>query len=178
MGAPSPMELALQARKGDLATAYIEGGTYGRGMLPPEVAEEFISLVRLEDDLINDIGVGTMLNPIEYVDLIGFSSRVTRTDVVGTAMTSDERSTPTITRNVLTAVWFRAGFDLDYHVQHETIAREGLGNVVQREFLSQVGYDLGDSCINGDTSSGTSGLNGFDGFLVQAEDGSDRKSVL
>lgn len=170
MTSPNVLQYAAVAKKGDLTSDYLAGGDEGRGLLPPSVAREFIMAMNDGDDYVRDMNPQTMLDPIHYLDVAGFMGRVSFKDVAGVAMTSDQKSSLTITREPLTGKWFRAGSSINYHVRNENIMRDGIGAFVQKDLTRQAGYDFGESCILGDTESEVDGLDNFDGAIKKAED--------
>jgi hypothetical protein len=167
MSAPNILDAAIAA-KGDLSTTYLEGGDAGRGLLPPSAAREFIAATALQSDFITDMNLQVMLNPEHYLDIAGFSGRVSYKDVPGVATTEAQRSALTISREPLKAVWFRAASFLNYHVENENIQRMGLGAFVQADLARQVALDQDESMIIGDTDSADDGVDAFDGIIKQA----------
>ena len=167
MTAPNIVD-AARAVKGDLSTTYIEGGTDGRGLLPPTAAREFILATALQSDFLSDMNLQIMTSPEHFVDVAGFNGRVSFKDVPGVATTSDQRSALTISREPLNAVWFRAASFINYHVENENIMKMGLGAFVQADLSRQAALDLDESMIIGDTDSADDGVDAFDGIIKQA----------
>lgn len=167
MSAPNLLDYAV-AVKGDLSTAYLEGGDAGRGLLPPAVSREFITATALQSDFLQDTNVQVMYNPEQYIDVAGFGGRVSYKDVPGVATTSDQRSALTISREPLHAIWFRAAAQIDYHVENENIQRMGIGAFVQQELTRQAALDQDETMIIGDTDSLEDGIDAFDGIIKQA----------
>jgi hypothetical protein len=169
MPAPGIMD-APNMFKGDLDSTYLAGGTDGRGLLPPAVAKEFIQATALDSDFLSDVNQDymSMTNPEEYVDVAGFSGRVSYADVPGVPTTESQRSALTISRATLTPKWFRAACFLNYRTQRENIMRMGLGEFVKMDLTRQVRVDQEENMLIGDTTSLVDGLELFDGLVKQA----------
>lgn len=154
--------------KADLTSDYLSGGTYGRGLLPEAVSDSFIVAMQAKSIFLQEANVQRMTSMKQDIDVAGFGSRVLFKDVAGVAPTDAQRSSLTISRNQLDAVWMRAATELNYHVQNENIMKLGIGAYVKSRLVDEVYLDIEETCWYGDTDSAVDGLDAFDGIIKKA----------
>lgn len=138
-------------------------GAAGGGILKPEQADQFIDYMWDETALTSMVRRKKMNNPTAEIDKIAVGRRLARkaTEGVDTGVNVD----PTFAKISMTTVKIRLDWELTTESLEDNLEGEALEDHVARLMASQLGNDLEDLYINGDTGSGDALLVSLDGFI-------------
>lgn len=138
-------------------------GAAGGGILKPEQANRFIDYMWDETALTSMVRRIKMNNPTAEIDKIAVGRRLARkaTEGVDTGVNVD----PTFAKISMTTVKIRLDWELTTESLEDNIEGESLEDHVARLMATQLGNDLEDLYINGDTTSADPLLQSLDGFV-------------
>lgn len=138
-------------------------GAAGGGILKPAQANKFIDYMWDETALTSMVRKVKMNNPTQELDKIAVGRRLARkaTEGVDTGVNVD----PTFAKISMTTVKIRLDWELTTEALEDNIEGESLEDHVARLMATQLGNDLEDLYINGDTASADPLLQSLDGFV-------------
>ncbi len=141
-------------------TALIGGG--GGGILNPEQADRFIDYMVDSTVLTRQSRVVRMNAPTRDIDVVAVGSRLAR---MATENTDDGvNANPSFSKVSLSTVKIRLDWRLTSEALEDNIERDNLEDHVARLMGTQLGNDLEDLFINGDTTSNDPLLKALDGW--------------
>lgn len=145
-----------------LTTTTLGGG--GGGVLNPAQASRFIDYMWDEAAITKVARKVKMKEPVADIDKVAVGQRLTRK---ATEATDDgSNADPTFTKVSLSTVKVRLDWELSTEALEDNIEGEALEDHVARLMATQMGNDLEDLYINGDTTNaGDALLKSSDGFL-------------
>lgn len=152
---------------GDLATG---------GLLPPESLKQFLSRMYNATPLLAGATQLTMNADTMHLPNIGFNGRIMMKDTGGqnAVVPADHRTKPVSGKRSLLAKKLRGEIDISYDYLEDNIEKEGFQeDLLMNHVAPQIGVDLSDNCLNGDTNivvsnNQTEALSINDGWLVKA----------
>lgn len=138
-------------------------GAAGGGILKPEQANKFIDYMWDETALTGFVRKVKMNNPTAEIDKIAVGRRLARkaSEGVDTGVNVD----PTFSKISMTTVKIRLDWELTTESLEDNLEGDALEDHVARLMASQLGNDLEDLYINGDTSDSDPLLKSLDGFI-------------
>lgn len=137
-------------------------GSGGGGILNPEQADRFIDYMVDETVLTKEVRVIRMNAPTREIDKIDLGARKARK---ATEDTDDGvNAAPTFSKIALQTTKIRLDWRLTSEALEDNIERDQLEDHVARLMATQLGNDLEDLYINGDTVSGDPLISAFDGW--------------
>lgn len=142
------------------------GNTPGQGGLTYAQADKFIDYMWDATVLGSLVRKKKMRAVEEEIDTVAVGTRLVRgaTEAVDTG----ENQTPTWGKLSLTSKKFRLDYEVSTESLEDNIEGEGLDQHLASMFATQLGNDLEDIAINGDTSSATPGIKVIDGWRKRA----------
>lgn len=162
-------------RKADLALADLANG----GKLNPEQTNRFLRRLIEAPTIIRECRTVVMTSPEMKVNKIGFGSRILRPAVEATALSSGDRSKPTLSKIELATKEVIAEVRIPYQVLEDNIeggniavdsgsSAGGMHGTIIDLIAERAAVDLEELLIQGDTASGDAYLALLDGFLKRA----------
>ena len=148
--------------KADLAVSDLTGSG---GALQPAQQREFMRILINESVMMKQVYVREMASRTELFEKAVFGSRVLKAGAEATALSSGDRSAPTLSKVTLTPSLFKAEVRLNDEVLEDQIERERFANTVLEMLAERIGLDIDELIVNGDTASGDTFLASFDGML-------------
>lgn len=144
-----------------LATSTLGGA--GTGILYPEQADRFIDYMWDQTALSSMVRRVKMRNPTQDIDKMAVGQRLARkaTEGVDDGVNAD----PTFSKISMTTVKIRLDWELTTEALEDNLEGEALEDHVARLMATQLGNDLEDLFINGDTISSDALLKSLDGFV-------------
>lgn len=138
-------------------------GAAGGGILKPAQADRFIDYMWDETALTSMVRRKKMNNPTEELDKIAVGRRLAKkaTEGVDTGVNVD----PTFSKISMTTVKIRLDWELTTESLEDNLEGDALEDHVARLMATQLGNDLEDLYINGDTSDPDDLLKSLDGFV-------------
>jgi hypothetical protein len=138
-------------------------GAAGGGILKPAQADKFIDYMWDEAALTGLVRRKKMNNPTEELDKIAVGRRLAKkaTEGVDTGVNVD----PTFSKISMTTVKIRLDWELTTESLEDNLEGDSLEDHVARLMATQLGNDLEDLYINGDTGDSDDLLKSLDGFL-------------
>lgn len=150
--------------KADLSLADLTSG----GLLQPAQAQKFLRLMIKQSKIMSMCAVTPMKAPKQLIEKIRFTGRVMHPGTENTALTSGNRSKPTLTKVELDAELFKAEVNINNEVLEDSIERGELRQTIMQLLAEKLSTDMEEVLINGDTGSADPDLAVLDGILVQA----------
>lgn len=144
-------------------------GAAGGGLLKPAQADRFIDYMWDETALTSMIRRKKMNNPTEELDKIAVGRRLVRKASEG--VDTGQNADPTFAKISMTTTKLRLDWELTTETLEDNIAGESLEDHVARLMATQVGNDLEDLFINGDTATPDALMDALDGFVKRFEAG-------
>lgn len=145
------------------------------GLLNPAQSDAFITYM-FELTLLTRNRLIRMTSPKMDIDKLGVGTRLLRK---ATEMTTVTDSTTFTTAKVqLVTQKMVLPWDISRDTYKSNIERSGVADTVQRLMAIQVGNDVEDLAINGDTDSANGLLSANDGWLKLAKASADTKQVM
>lgn len=144
-----------------LATSTIGAG--GGGVLYPEQADRFIDYMWDQTTLTKMVRRVKMRRPSQDVDKIAVGQRLARKASEG--VDDHVNADPTFSKISMTTTKVRLDWELTTESLEDNLEGEALEDHVARLMATQLGNDLEDLYINGDTTSGDALLKTLDGFV-------------
>ena len=138
-------------------------GTAGGGILKPEQANKFIDYMWDETALGSQVRRVKMNNPTAEIDKIAVGRRLARKASEG--VDNGQNVDPTFSKISMTTVKIRLDWELTTESLEDNLEGDALEDHVARLMATQLGNDLEDLYINGDTGSGDALLSALDGFV-------------
>jgi hypothetical protein len=153
-------------------TALVSGG--GGGILNPEQANRFIDYIWDATVLGQTVRQIRMTAPVREIDKLDLGQRIARHATEG--VNDGVNASPTFSKIQLTTEKIRLDWELTSEALEDNIEQENLEDHIARVMATQLGNDLEDLAINGDTTltSGDAGyalLKAFDGYRKRSLDG-------
>lgn len=138
-------------------------GAAGGGILKPAQADRFIDYMWDEAALTSMVRRKKMNNPSEEIDKIAVGRRLAKkaTEGVDTGVNAD----PTFSKISMTTVKIRLDWELTTESLEDNLEGDALEDHVARLMATQLGNDLEDLYINGDTGDSDALLQSLDGFV-------------
>lgn len=138
-------------------------GAAGGGILKPAQADRFIDYMWDETALTSMVRRKKMNNPTEELDKIAVGRRLARKASEG--VDNGQNVDPTFAKISMTTVKLRLDWELTTESLEDNIEGEQLEDHVARLMATQLGNDLEDLFINGDTASADPLISALDGFV-------------
>lgn len=138
-------------------------GAAGGGILKPAQANKFIDYMWDETALTSMVRKVKMNNPTAEIDKIAVGRRLARKASEGTD--DGQNVDPTFAKISMTTVKIRLDWELTTESLEDNIEGESLEDHVARLMATQLGNDLEDLYINGDTADADALLKSLDGFV-------------
>jgi HK97 family phage major capsid protein len=138
-------------------------GAAGGGILKPEQADKFIDYMWDETALTSMVRRVKMNNPTSEIDKIAVGRRLARKASEG--VDDGQNVDPTFSKISMTTVKIRLDWELTTESLEDNLEGDALEDHVARLMATQLGNDLEDLYINGDTGSGDALLSALDGFV-------------
>lgn len=138
-------------------------GAAGGGILKPEQANKFIDYMWDETALTSQVRRVKMNNPTQEIDKIAVGRRLARKASEG--VDDGQNVDPTFAKISMTTTKIRLDWELTTESLEDNLEGDALEDHVARLMATQLGNDLEDLYINGDTGSGDALLSAFDGFV-------------
>lgn len=138
-------------------------GAAGGGILKPDQADRFIDYMWDEQALTSMVRKIKMNNPTREIDKIAVGRRLARKASEG--VDDGQNVDPTFAKISLTTVKIRLDWELTTEALEDNIEGESLEDHVARLMATQLGNDLEDLYINGDTGDSDALLLSLDGFI-------------
>lgn len=138
-------------------------GAAGGGILKPEQASKFIDYMWDEAALTSMVRRVKMNNPAQEIDKIAVGRRLARKASEG--VDDGQNVDPTFAKISMTTVKIRLDWELTTESLEDNLEGDALEDHVARLMATQLGNDLEDLYINGDTSSSDALLKSLDGFI-------------
>lgn len=138
-------------------------GAAGGGILKPEQANKFIDYMWDEAALTSMVRRVKMNNPSQEIDKIAVGRRLARKASEG--VDDGQNVDPTFAKISMTTVKIRLDWELTTESLEDNLEGDALEDHVARLMATQLGNDLEDLYINGDTSSSDALLKSLDGFV-------------
>lgn len=138
-------------------------GAGGGGLLLPKQADAFIDYMWDATTWVNSVRKIKMREPVQEIDKISIGQRIVRkaTEGVDDGVNID----PTFSKISMTTVKLRLDWELTTESLEDNLEGEALEDHVARMMATQLGNDLEDLYINGDTASADPLLKSLNGFL-------------
>lgn len=163
-------------KKADIALSDLSSGG---GLLNPEQTDTFIRTLIDSPTILNSCRVVTMNAPQRKINKIGFGSRILRVATSATALSSNDRVKPDLSKVELNTKEVIATVYIPYDVLEDNIeggninasagsAAGGLHDTIVQLIAERAALDLEELAIQGDTTSGDPYLALHDGFLKLA----------
>jgi HK97 family phage major capsid protein len=150
--------------KADLALSDLTSG----GLLVPQQAATFLRITIKQARVLPMISVQTMSGPTAEIDKLYFPNRILHAAQPQVALSSAQRSKPTLGKVTLQTHLFKAEIRLGNEVLEDQIERGGLVNTVMETASSAIARDMDEIVIQGDTASADADLAELDGIVKQA----------
>lgn len=138
-------------------------GAAGGGILKPEQANKFIDYMWDETALTSMVRRVKMNNPTQEIDKIAVGRRLARKATEG--VDDGQNVDPTFAKISMTTVKIRLDWELTTESLEDNLEGDALEDHVARLMATQLGNDLEDLYINGDTASTDPLLQSLDGFI-------------
>lgn len=138
-------------------------GAAGGGILKPEQASAFIDYMWDEAALTSMVRRVKMNNPTQEVDKIAVGRRLARKASEG--VDDGQNVDPTFAKISMTTVKIRLDWELTTESLEDNLEGDALEDHVARLMASQLGNDLEDLYINGDTGDSDALIKSLDGFI-------------
>lgn len=138
-------------------------GAAGGGILKPEQANRFIDYMWDETALTSMVRRVKMNNPTQEIDKIAVGRRLARKASEG--VDDGQNVDPTFAKISMTTVKIRLDWELTTESLEDNLEGDALEDHVARLMATQLGNDLEDLYINGDTGGGDALLSALDGFV-------------
>ena len=138
-------------------------GAAGGGILKPEQADKFIDYMWDETALTSMVRRVKMNNPTIEIDKIAVGRRLARKASEG--VDDGQNVDPTFSKISMTTVKIRLDWELTTESLEDNLEGDALEDHVARLMATQLGNDLEDLYINGDTGSADALLVSLDGFI-------------
>ncbi len=157
---------AIMLQKADAALADLQvSGPSGGGLLQPAQAQKFLRILIDEAVLLKMATVTGMKSPKQLIEKIRFGGRILRNGSEATALSSADRSKPTLSNVELDAKLFKAEVRLNNEVLEDSIERGNLRQTIMSLMAERIATDMDEVLVQGDTASGDPFLAQFDGLL-------------
>jgi HK97 family phage major capsid protein len=138
-------------------------GAAGGGILKPEQANKFIDYMWDETALTSMVRRIKMNNPTMEIDKIAVGRRLARKATEG--VDDGQNVDPTFAKISMTTVKIRLDWELTTESLEDNLEGDALEDHVARLMATQLGNDLEDLYINGDTASADPLMKSLDGFV-------------
>lgn len=138
-------------------------GAAGGGILKPEQANKFIDYMWDETALTSMVRRVKMNNPTQELDKIAVGRRLARKASEG--VDDGQNVDPTFAKISMTTVKIRLDWELTTESLEDNLEGDALEDHVARLMATQLGNDLEDLYINGDTGDTDPLLSALDGFI-------------
>jgi len=138
-------------------------GAAGGGILKPEQANKFIDYMWDETALTSMVRRVKMNNPSQEIDKIAVGRRLARKASEG--VDDGQNVDPTFAKISMTTVKIRLDWELTTESLEDNLEGDALEDHVARLMATQLGNDLEDLYINGDTGDSDALLSALDGFV-------------
>lgn len=138
-------------------------GSGGGGILKPEQADKFIDYMWDEAALTSMVRRVKMKNPTAEIDKIAVGRRLARKASEG--IDDGQNVDPTFSKISMTTVKIRLDWELTTESLEDNLEGDALEDHVARLMATQLGNDLEDLYINGDTADADPLLKSLDGFV-------------
>jgi hypothetical protein len=138
-------------------------GAAGGGILKPEQASTFIDYMWDETVLTSMVRRKKMNNPSEELDKIAVGRRLARKATEG--VDDGQNVDPTFAKISMTTVKIRLDWELTTESLEDNLEGNALEDHVARLMATQLGNDLEDLFINGDTDDSDALIKSLDGFI-------------
>lgn len=145
------------------------GNPAGSGLLQPEQARQFIDYMWDTTVLANQVRTVVMRSDTQDIDRIGVGQRLIRPAVE--AVDTGENQGVYFSKISLTTKKIRLDWELSTESLEDNLEGEALEDHIARMMATQMGTDLEDVAINGDTASSDKALKIFDGWRKLALEG-------
>jgi len=143
------------------------GSEKGLGLLPPEQADRFITYVWDATVIGSETRKIRMRSDTVELDRIAVGERILR--VATEAVDDHVNVAPAFSKISLTTSKLRLDWELSTEALEDGIEGDNLEDTVARLMAGQIGNDLEDLVINGDSRSPDPLMRAFDGYRVGAE---------
>jgi len=163
--APTPGDAPRTAdeRMKALTTSSLSTG----GELAPDQKEQFITELRGSSDLMSMADVQLVSTPEGTIDSIYITNPITRKATENSDAT--ESASPLLGQDTYTTTKVYASLDITNDFLKKNIEREGFADHIINMCVEQMGSDLGNLVVNGDTTlSGDPLLKTLDGFYKKS----------
>jgi hypothetical protein len=167
-------------RKADLAIADIQTGG---AIIPTEQARSFIRKLVDQPTMIKECRTVGMAAPTQRINKIGIGSRILHAVADNTALSSGQRSKPTLEYLEMTAKQFKAELRIPYEVMEDNIESAtaanneasntgpgGLRATILALIAQRAAYDIELTGLLSDTSDGDADYATQDGWLAKGYD--------
>jgi len=153
-------------QKADMALSDLTSG----GLLLPAQAKKFIRKMIKRSVLMQMATVIPMAGPKRRIEKIGFTERILKPKTSGTQLTSDQRSTPALSKVELSTVLAAAEVDIPEEVFEDNIEGDSLRKTILEEMARRAPLDLDELFLLGDTDLDLTDpfLDLLDGWLKSA----------
>lgn len=138
-------------------------GAAGGGILKPQQADKFIDYMWDETALTSMVRRVKMNNPTIEIDKIAVGRRLAKKATEGTD--TGTNVDPTFAKISMTTVKIRLDWELTTEAIEDNLEGDSLEDHVARLMATQLGNDLEDLYINGDTDDADALLQSLDGFV-------------
>ena len=138
------------------------------GIVNPEQGKRFIDKMREHSALMNYANITQMTTPVRKISKIDFLERFLRDSTEGSALTAAEKSSLDFSETTLQTYKKKGEIDISYETLEDNIERSRLLPHIQGLITEKLADEIGDLCINGDTTSTDPFYQLFDGFFAQA----------
>lgn len=140
----------------------------GAAALSIEQATDFISLLAANQVFLPDVRT-VLSNSSKWQEaLLDFGGRITKPGVQSTRLAKEDREIPETRQVEISTVLLRAEAPVSDEVMEDNIAHANFGNELEALIADQVGFDIEELLVNGDTDSLDDYLAQLDGWLTKA----------
>jgi len=150
--------------KADLSLADLVSG----GLLATQQAAKFLRITIKQARVLPLISIQTMSGPTADIDKLYFPSRILHAAQPQTALSSGQRSKPTLGKVTLSTHLYKAEIRLGNEVLEDQIERGGLVDTVMETASAAIARDMDELVISSDTTSTDPDLAEMDGIIKQA----------
>lgn len=150
--------------KADLQLSDLTAG----GLLVPQQAAKFLRITIKQSKVLPLASIQTMSGPQAEVDKLHFPGRVLHAAKPQVALSSSQRSKPTLDKVTLTTHLYKAEIRLGNEVLEDNIERGTLVDTVLETASGAVARDMDEFVIQSDTTSADADLAELNGIVKQA----------
>jgi len=151
-------------------------GGVGQAPLSIEQVTQFIELMAAEQVMLKEARTVTSMAQKWQESIIEFGARIARAGTEGTRLTSGNRVIPTTGLVEISTSLIRAEVPVSDETFEDQVAGAALLGSLERLIADQMGFDIEDLFVNGDTASGDTYLAQFEGWLEQCRTGTGNNS--